>query len=208
MFNIPISLLKPNNSHLTIAFEGVDGCGKTSLCEKIEAFDSRFRFTRIPAAYTQRPFKDYLAFNTTHISSALIYAGSLVDRKEIINGYGATDIVVTDRSIWSTLTLLYARHPESVQNMIDVFAAISQHLPIPDVVYVLDVPFSLCQERIMARSSDVRKYDDMMQEEYNKHLEFYHLLKDSGVNIKFINTENMTYEDEIQFVLGDIKNEK
>ena len=208
MFNIPDSLLKPCNDKMIIAFEGVDGCGKTSLCEKLEEFDHRFHFTRIPSAYIQRPFKDHLAFNTTHISSALIYAGSLVDRKRIIDTYDALDIAITDRSIWSTLTLLYARHPESVQNMIDVFAAIPQHLPIPDVVYVLDVPFSLCQERIMARSANVRKYDDMMQEEYNKHLEFYHILKDAGVNIKFVNTENMSYDDEIRFVMEDIKNEK
>jgi thymidylate kinase len=208
MLKIPVSLLTPNNNHLIIAFEGVDGCGKTSLCEKLEEFDNRIHFTRIPTAYTQRPFKDHLAFNTTHISSALIYAGSLVDRKRVIDEYDVTDIAVTDRSIWSTLTLLYARHPESVQEMIDVFAAISQHLPVPDIVYVLDVPFSICQERIMARSANVRKYDDMMQEEYNKHLEFYHLLKDSGVNIRFVNTEKMSYEDEIRFVMGDIENGK
>lgn len=208
MFKISNDLLYPKNKQLIVAFEGVDGCGKTSLCEKLEEFDTKFHFTRIPAAYTQKPFKDYLAFNTTHISSALIYAGSLVDRKHIIDKYEPTDIAVTDRSIWSTLTLLYARHPESVQEVIDVFASISQYLPIPDVVYVLDVPFSLCQERIMARSANIKIYDDMMQEEYNKHMEFYHMLKTSGVNIRFIDTKNMSYEDEINFVMGDIKNEK
>ena len=208
MLAIPKSLLFPKNKHLTVAFEGVDGCGKTSLCEKLEEFDKRFHFTRIPAAYTQKPFKDYLAFNTTHISSALIYAGSLVDRKMLIDKYVSTDIAITDRSIWSTLTLLYARHPESVQEFIDLFDTISQYLPIPDVVYGLDVPFSICQERIMSRSANIKKYDDMMQEEYNKHMEFYHLLKASGVNIRFVNTKNMSYEDEINFIIGDIENEK
>lgn len=204
MYSIPKTLIEPKNEHLIIAFEGVDGCGKTSLCEKFEEFDNRYVFTRIPSAYIEKPFKDYLAFNTTHISSALIYAGSLVDRKKIIDSYKNNGIAITDRSIWSTLTLLYARHPESVQNVIDVFASIAQYLPIPDVIYVLDVPFSVCQERIMARSASIRKYDDMMQDEYNKHLEFYHLLKDLGVNIKFIETENMSYEDEIKTVLGDL----
>lgn len=208
MLNIPNSLLNPQNDHLIVAFEGVDGCGKTSLCEKIEEYDGRFRFTCIPSAYIQRPFKDYLAFNTTHVSSALIYAGSLVDRKCIIDTYGKNDVAITDRSIWSTLTLLYARHPEFVQNMIDVFDAISQHLPIPNIIYVLDAPFSLCQERIMSRATNVRKYDDMIYEEYKKHIEFYHMLKDLGVNIKFIKTENMSYEDEITFVLRDLGYEK
>lgn len=204
MLVIPDNLLKPQNRNSIIAIEGVDGSGKTTLCEYLESNHEEFCFVRIPEAYTQKPFKDYLAFKTTHISSALIYCGSLADRKTRIGFFEDGIKAVTDRSIWSTLTLLYARHPEDVQSVIAMFSAISEHLPIPDVVYVLDIPFSVCQERIMARKKEIRKYDNMMHEEYTKHMEFYHLLKECGVNIKFIPADGMTYEDEMSYIVGDL----
>ena len=208
MFYIPDSLLRSRNERTIIAFEGVDGCGKTTLCEYFAKYSDRFCFACIPEAYTQKPFKDHLVFHTTHISSALIYAGSLVDRKKLYDSDEQKRIAVLDRSFWSTLALLYARRPDAVQTMIDVFSTISDHLPIPDVVYVLDVPFEVCRERIKARKPNVKKYDDMTFEEYEKHLEFYHLLEQFGVNIKFMLSENMSYEEEMQYVLEDLKNEK
>ena len=205
MFYIPNSLLYSQNDRLIIAFEGVDGCGKTSLCEHFDGYDGRFYFARIPEAYIQRPFKDHLVFHTTHISSALIYAGSLVDRKKLYDSDEQKRIAILDRSIWSTLALLYARNPESVQMVIDVFSTIADNLPIPDVVYVLDVPFEVCRERIKTRNPNIKKYDDMKKAEYEKHLEFYHLIEQFGVNIKFVQTENMSYDEEIQYVLEDLK---
>lgn len=201
MFNIPACLVKPNNKYLNVAIEGVDGCGKTTLCKKLEESDEQILFARIPDAYTKKPFKDYLIFSTTFISSALIYAASLVDRYDRINSCEGKKIAVTDRSIWSTVALLYARSPESVQMVLDVYASIASNLAIPDVVYVIDVPFEVCRERINLRDASVKKYDDMVIEEYNKHLECYRLLKEYGVNIKFIQAANMSIEEEIKYIL-------
>lgn len=205
--NIPEKLRIPKNTKTIVAFEGVDGSGKTSLCNKIAERDPRLQFVRIPDAYTQRPFKDYLNGQTTHISGALIYAASLVDRNQMISADDSHCFFITDRSLWSTLALIYARNPNSLQTVIDVFAAIQLYLPIPDVVYVLDIPFEVCRRRIMARNPGDRKYDDMGLEEYCKHMEFYRKLKAAGVNIKFIQAEHMSYDDEIEFVLGELFHE-
>ncbi|MBR4863282.1 MAG: AAA family ATPase [Oscillospiraceae bacterium] len=206
--NIPYALIKPYNATPIVAFEGVDGSGKTSLCQKLAEHDAKIFFACIPEAYTQMPFKDYLANNTTHLSSALIYAASLADRKKLITKTTDCNFAITDRSIWSTLALLSVQCPDLLQPMLQVFGAVATQLPIPDVVYVLDVPYEVCIQRILRRRANLRKYDDLTPETYQKHMAFYRRLKELGVNIKFLRSEHMSYDDEIHFVLGDMYHEK
>lgn len=189
---LPEELKHRNSKKRIIAFEGVDACGKSTICEELGKRYDNYSFVKIPKDYVTMPFKEYLSFGASYIGNSLIYMASLADRKEIAEKQSDTiENVVMDRSLWSTIAINYAKHPEKVHDIINIFASISQYIPLPDVVYVLDVPYEVCRERIRERAKEVQRFDAMPIEEYNRHMEFYYWLEKQNVGVR-IYKQNFT----------------
>lgn len=191
------------NFHI-IALEGVDACGKTSLCETLANTYAEFNFVKIPAAYIEQPFKQYLYFKTAPMASALIFAASLVDRMNEIKNNSA-ECSVLDRSLWSTVALNWAKGRTNVaQDVLSFYEKISAYVPLPEKIYILDTPYEICRSRVMKRNIDVQKYDAMPYEEYRLHMEFYHWLEERSAGAKFLNTENLSLETLAKIIYNDI----
>ena len=199
----PVLKTGTKNFHI-IALEGVDACGKTSLCDMLANTYAEFNFVKIPSAYIEQPFKKYLYFETTPMASALIFAASLADRMNKIKN-NAAECSVLDRSLWSTIALNWAKGRADVaQDVLNFYAKISAYVPIPEKVYVLDTHYEICRSRVMKRNIAVQKYDEMPHEEYRRHMEFYHWLAERSSGIIFLNTENLSLEMLAKIIYNDI----
>lgn len=178
------AVLRDNKDPHIVAFEGCHACGKSSLCAQLKK-EPQIRFVEIPGAYMSPGFKDYLYLSTSPVSSALIFAASLVDRMEEIRKQSGSYIFIQDRSLWSTVAINWVKNTGCAQTALDIFAVIHQYLPIPSRVFVLDVSYKTCISRIRSRDISEQKFDVMPLEEYNRNREFYNWLsiKDAGVEI-------------------------
>lgn len=198
-------IISVNNNVHTIAFEGVDGCGKSSLCEYLCNNTDDYKFVKIPKPYVTMPFREYLVLNASDMASALIYTASMVERKNIINNFNKNEVscAVLDRSLWSTLALKYVLNPECFESVLRMFESIAEYLPIPDTTYVLNVPYEICRERICARLPEEQRFDVMSQEEYNKHMSFYLWLEKQNVGVKLITPQNKSIAEIALMILND-----
>lgn len=205
-----------NTQNNIIAFEGVDGCGKTSLCSCLEETFPEFSFAKIPEAYVEMPFKNYLSSEASPMASTLIYSASLVERK--VSADALMDnrkIAVMDRSLWSTVALKWVDNPQFAQNTIDLFENLADCIPVPALMFVLDVPYEICRKRIQERDTITRKFDKMSREQYERHMDFYRWLSLQDVGLRMIKPESKNLQElaeEIRDIafsfLGEMSNEK
>lgn len=203
---IPENLKIPNCEKQVIAFEGVDACGKSTLCLELSEKYNNFEFIKIPKAYISMPFKEYLSFHASRIGNALIYMSSLIDRKNMILSLSSeVEYVVMDRSLWSTIAINYAKYPEQTQDIINVFSTLDKYIPIPSVVYVLDVPYEICRKRVSERAKEEQIFDWMPKEEYQRHIDFYRWLERQNVGVKIIKQDfTNSIDEEVIFIHDDV----
>lgn len=176
-----------------IAFEGVDGCGKSTMCQALGEKYSNIKFVAIADFYTLALVKDYICSKAAPMSNALMYVASLIDRKHVVDAITEAQVqyVVMDRSLWSTVVASYVYHSQDTQSVLDVFSAVSDYLPIPEQILVLDVPYEVCRSRISSRPDAVKRYDGMSRSEYQQHMEFYHWMQSMPLGTKFVPYSNL-----------------
>lgn len=201
---------KPNCKCRMIAFEGVDGSGKSSICAALDASFDDTVFVKIPQEYMSPSFKAYLSFQASQIANALIYTASLVDRKVICDTLDRSILfAVTDRSLWSTVAQSHVKYPEKTRDILSVFETVSQYVPIPETVFVLDTPYEVCRERVMRRCPGDRRFDSMSRDEYKRHMDFYYWLETQNVGVKIVPFNNMlSVEDRVRQISLQIRGNK
>lgn len=178
-------VLRYNRDDRIIAIEGHDGCGKTTLCVELVK-KSSFHFVEIPEAYMTQPFKNYLYSQTSSISSALIFAASLVDRMSFIKKSPSFIFYLQDRSLWSTVAINWVKDTGHAQEIINIFASIHPYIPLPGHIFILDVSFEICMERIRRRPEILRKFDITRKKEFMRNLDFYNWLCTQNVGAELI----------------------
>ena len=201
---IPDSLIECHTRNHIFAFEGVDACGKTSICDAFPFYSNEVVFVRIPGAYINEPFKHYLYFETSPMSSALIFTASLIDRLRKAQTHSGK-YVVMDRSLWSTVALNWAQTPQVAQDVLNLFGSVVAYLPIPEKAYVLDVPYEVCRERVLNRSNVAQKYDDMPYSEFQRHMEFYYWLAEKEVGVTIISPGTKSIHELCEILYRDMK---
>ncbi len=198
---LPDRLKNASGKKRLIALEGVDGSGKTTLCQCLDAKYSDIRFVEIAKEYVSAPFVEYLVEKTSDIGNSLVFAASLADRKNMMDQLDDNiRTVVMDRSLWSTVAMSYVRSPEKAQDVINMFDSLAHYMPIPEIVYLLDVPYSECRNRILRRDTSTLN-DNMSEETYNRHMEFYYWLSTQNVGVHIIKWNNTTIEETLDAII-------
>lgn len=200
-------VLQRNRQKKIIALEGNDASGKSTLCAELIK-NPLFRLVEIPNVYITQPFKDYLYLETSAISSALIFAASLVDRMTVIKKSYHSGLFIQDRSLWSTVAINWVKDSDCTQEVLNIFASIYQYIPLPGHVFILDVSYETCIERIMKRPEALRKFDVVPEKEFNRNMDFYRWLCNQNVGAELIQADGKSLEKLCSFILNKVKQDR
>lgn len=171
--------MRANNTHgLLITFCGLDGCGKTTMLERLKSdleFLHKVFVTKQPTEFVRRSdifrtYMDYPDHSAYDYRSLSLLAAS--DRLQHVNKVIEPEmrkgkIVLSDRYYYSCLANLRARgymHDKWIYE-------VSRSVIRPDAAFFLDVPVDTAVSRVRSRSTEKDRYIDMelqyrLREEY------------------------------------------
>ncbi len=157
-------------SGLYIAFEGIEGCGKTTqtqaLVESLRATHPHIVLTRetggtVIGQQIRDVLHDVAHTNLDPIAEALLIAGDRAQhRAEILDpAFRVGHHVVSDRSVYSTLAYQgYGRHlPLDMVYQVNNWALAGRW---PDLVVLLEVDHGPAMERLKSRALDRFESED------------------------------------------------
>lgn len=167
---------------LFIAFEGIDGCGKTTQAKMLA--DYIFSLSKYnPVLLTREPYRDQdirkiLQQEEDPYSQGLKLAKMFVnDRRRhvkelIIPNLKRGVYIISDRYSWSTLAYQQTQGI-SLKELIKMHTK----LPIPDLIFLVDLPVKTALKRI--RKDKVRK----AEQKFEKNEEFINKLRSNYWNL-------------------------
>ncbi|MFH1711187.1 MAG: dTMP kinase [Nanoarchaeota archaeon] len=158
-----------------IVFEGIDGCGKTTqiflLASHLYSLSKYNHILITREAYKDRKIREVLKQDESKDKADKLTELFVQDRKEHITdlitpGLNKNVIVISDRYKYSTICFQAAQRQ-------DVNELIKMHdnMPIPDFIFILDVPAGVAFERINLRNKAVNKTETNKFEENSNFLE-------------------------------------
>lgn len=159
-----------NNTHngILISFCGLDGCGKTTMINKLEQdlfAENEVFITKQPTDFVRSSeiFRTYMdsenhnAFDYRSLS--LLAASDRVQHvnKTIVPELEQGKIVICDRYFYSCLANLQARGYEKDQWIYEISESVTK----PDIAFFLDVPVKIAVQRVRSRSDEKNRYIDL-----------------------------------------------
>lgn len=130
-----------------IAFEGIDGSGKTTIAKKF-AEEKGFQYTREPTFSSDEA--DLL--NLSKMDPAEREVTFMIDRikhQEVIKGIND---IVSDRYIWSALVYSYVFSNNMYSFLKTVY--MNKFFKVPDFTIIVEARLSVCRERSQRDQSD------------------------------------------------------
>ncbi len=179
---------------LFIAFEGIDGCGKSTqvrkLIEHIYAIDKHNHIVMTREPYKNQDIRKILHEDEDPYSQAEKLAHLFVsDRKNHIKELIIPSInkgihVISDRYSFSTLSYQQAQG-------VELWKILEMHkgLPIPDIIFLVDLPPKIAMKR-MAKDNKRKK-----EHKFEKNLEFIEKLRKNYLNLTTLNNHNVVVID-------------
>jgi len=165
---------------LFIAFEGLDGCGKTTqiykLIEYLFALDKHNHIILTRNPYKDTNIRDVIKSDNDVLANAEKIANLFIeDRKKqseevIIPNLEKGHIVITDRYKLATLTYQTAQG-------LDMENLVKKHkgLPVPDITFVIDVPIDIANKRMqndegrkMHKFEKNKEFNEKIRENFEK----------------------------------------
>lgn len=160
----------PNNTRgLLITFCGMDGCGKSTIIDKVlqelAQSTNEFRVTKQPTESVRkslifRTFMDSPDPSSYEYRSLSLMAAS--DRIQHVNKVILPDlekgkIVISDRYYYSCAANLWARGYTEDKWIYEI----AQQIICPDVAFFFDVPVETAVQRVRSRKEEAERYIDM-----------------------------------------------
>lgn len=154
---------------MLITFCGLDGCGKTTLIQKLEEY---LRDLNIPVTLTKQPtdfvrqsaiFRSYMdtpahdAYDYRSLS--LLCASDRVQHSNrvIFPSLKKGDTVISDRYFYSCLANLHARGYTEDKWIYEV----AESIPKPDLAFFLDIDVPTAVKRVRSREAEKNRFIDM-----------------------------------------------
>ena len=184
-----------------IAFEGIDGCGKSTQIKKFARYlfdrskHTHFVFTRNP--YRDIRIREILKADDEPTTQAEKLAELFIgDRKKHVEEVVLPSLaqglhVITDRFKLSTIAY------QSAQGL-DINELIKKHdgMPIPDMTFVIDVPAYVAARRM--KTDGERK---VKEHKFEKHVDFAEKIRDNYYKAKSL------LKDESIFIINGERSE-
>lgn len=200
--------MRPNDTPgMLITFCGLDGCGKTTMINRLyddlkltrELFITKqptdfVRSTPIFRTYMDDP--DHSAFDYRSLS--LLAASDRVQHvnKVILPELKKGKIVLCDRYIYSCLANLNARGFYKDKWLYEIARSIVE----PDIAFFFEAPVDVAVKRVRSREAEKDRYIDM-ELQYKLHKQYGEICrKNKGVSVSTTEHEELSYEKVISEV--------
>ena len=212
-----------NKRKLWVAFEGPDGCGKTSIAEALNELVSDSVLTPSPSKseiglLARMSLGDLLIEQISTEARQLIFMADIIDSyfKSVIPSLVSGKMVISDR--WVTSTLVYHKAlimkegakeeaEETTESLADFYSFMTAGQG-PDVTFFVDTPEPVRRKRLAAKdTSDIYEDDLELQKYVNRTYKKMKLssLYSSGMDIRLSISGTNSAEDEAQRCLREIE---
>lgn len=190
--NLP-KRVKRKDKNIIIAIEGANGAGKSTLCKALaNHFNTSIKFG-VPNIFLQKELKEKMIIDAHWYSSSLFFiSGSIEQIKEFRKS--KSEIIISDRSIWSTLSVQTSENPKRLNTLVNITFNLEDIDIEPDITIILRADYKTCRARISKKSTDEQKLDELVnsKEFYQKEDQFYNWLTFQRENIINIDVNNIT----------------
>lgn len=196
----PLNMRENNTQGFLITFCGLDGCGKTTMLQRLatdlsgkyDLFITKQPTTAVRESEIFRTYMDSPDHTAYDYRSLSLLAAS--DRLQHVNkviepAMQEKKIVLSDRYFYSCLSNLRARGFEQDEWIYEI----AQSVIKPDVSFFFDVPVEVAVSRVRSRLEERDRYIDM-DLQYRLKDEYIDIcLANDGVLISTQRSENETY---------------
>jgi len=171
-----------------IAFEGIDGCGKTYYAKwTVEELKKR----NFDVIYVKEPSQDEIKklirrFDMDPDVEVYLFAADriILQKQVILPALRNNKIVISDRSVYSNVAY------QSVRGISEEFIwGINRSLRVPDLVILLDVPAKIAIERIKKEKRQLTRFEKLDFLEKVR-MKFLRIAKDYAKLSKFVIVDN------------------
>jgi len=204
-YNLPFKKNK-RNKNLIVAIEGANGSGKSTLCKILSKhFKSKIRFG-VPDLFLTKELKEKMIIDANWYSSSLFFiSGAIEQIKEFRKSNDK--IIISDRSLWSTLSVQTSQNPKRIKALIDVAYNIEEIDIEPDITIILRADYKTCRDRIKQKSKDEQRLDSLVDSAkfYQKEEQFYNWLTFQRDNIINIDVNNISIENLSKYAIDLIE---
>ena len=185
----------PAKPPFTIAIEGPNGVGKTTLCAGLTGR------LKVPSCLGTDPAWFTPAFKTRMIrdaewhASALFFLSGCFEQMRLLQ-QRCEKLVIMDRSLWSTLAVHAAQEPARLAALIAVLQPIARPIAVPNLTLILRASFATCQERIAKKDHAAQLLDGLTANKdfHARELEFYAWLAQQQPNCLFLDVDRLDAE--------------
>lgn len=201
-------MLKNNTKGILISFCGLDGCGKTTIINKVskelERTGKEIILTKQPTDWvrTSNIFRNYIDEpdhkNFEYRSLSLLAASDRLQHvnKLIVPALEDGAIVITDRYFYSCLANLWARGYEHDKWIFEIAKFIVE----PDIAFFLDVPVSTAVNRVWKRPEEADRFVDLALQ-YSLRSNYMKIARqNNGIILSTEEDENKTYCKVMKFI--------
>ena len=153
------NIIKKSKIGIYIAFEGINGAGKTYYSQKLARYLNERGYSVV---YVREPWikaiKEFLYKHDLDpdVETYIFAADRIILQKEIIlTALAQGKIVISDRSIYSSLAYQGARGLN-----LEFIWAINRSIRLPDLVILLDIPVNEALKRLRRISRKLTKFEE------------------------------------------------
>ena len=151
-----------------ICIEGIDGSGKTTICNLLTKELKNSVVIREPSDFEIGNFirsslkekKEFM--NNPFISSLLFFADRIYLKGEILRLKEKFDFVISDRCFLSTYAYQKALIKDEKDKLIfeEIFNLLLKKVEIPDAIIILDVDVEIAMDRMLKDGKDLSLYEN------------------------------------------------
>jgi thymidylate kinase len=103
-----------------------------------------------------------------------------------------SDLLVMDRSLWSTLAVQYAHDPARLEKLLAMVDLAADRLITPHLTIVLEAGLETCNRRIANKSNAEKELDalDATEAIHLRECQFYRWLGSQGQPVEFVEADS------------------
>ena len=160
-----------------IAFEGLDGCGKTTQIDLLKAYHFKnVSFVREPFYFNKEIRKCLLDVNYTNPAAHTLLF--LACHAEAVSRWPKTTHVISDRSIYSSLAYTFGYNANLCEKTKNILRMLNMD-NYPQIVFYLKMPVTEMERRFKWRNQGKNNIETKDENYFKRVNKFYNYIEDN-----------------------------